>query len=145
LQSGTEHRLLTDAITNPDKLKKLESEIHGSDVPIAHTPAVAEAISVEPEALQPEALELEALEHTEAAVETVSVSEEETAPPVEAEPVDLAPGAEELIKAPMEEKAEAEVVPTLEAAATEAGAENAGAKQESEGSDEVHPAVVKAE
>jgi type VI secretion system protein ImpB len=109
--------LLTDAITNPDKLKKLESEIRASDIPVVELPVAMEAISVEPPAAeeipQPELADSDAVIPTSGDVE---VEAETVAAPVE---------ATEPIEAPAEEA----VGPTVEAAAAEPAKESGDADQ----------------
>jgi type VI secretion system protein ImpB len=136
--------LLTNAITDPDKLKKLESEIHGSDASITAPPAAAEAISVEPQALdhipEAESVDLAAVitppsSDVETEAETVRVSEEASTPPIEAEQVDLAPNAEAALDAPTEDE---QVTPALEAAVTDVVGEKVEEEKESEGPGGIH-------
>jgi type VI secretion system protein ImpB len=136
--------LLMDALNDPDKLKKLESEIHGSDASITAPPAAAEAISVEPQALdhipEAESVDLAAVitppsSDVETEAETVRVSEEASTPPIEAEQVDLAPNAEAALDAPTEDE---QVTPALEAAVTDVVGEKVEEEKESEGPGGIH-------
>ncbi len=135
--------LLMDALTDPDKLKKLESEIHGSDASITAAPAAAEEISVNPQALdhipEAETVDLAAVvtsssNDVEVEAETMSVSEEASAPSAEAEHVDLASNGDAPLDAPAENE---QVASAVEAAATDVGAEKVEGKIESEGPDGV--------
>lgn len=85
--------LLTDAVSDPGKLKKLESEIHGSDASPTPPPVATESITVEPQAPGDipveEAVDVPGV--IEAEAKTESASEEVPAPPTEAEQIDFAP------------------------------------------------------
>jgi type VI secretion system protein ImpB len=124
--------LLTDAITDPDKLKKLESEIHGSDASITAPPAAAEAISVEPQGSDhiPEA---------ESVDSAASPSIDASAQPTETEAVDLAPNGDAPLDAPAEGE---QVTPASEATAADVGAEKVEEEKESEGPGGVHATAL---
>lgn len=123
--------LLNDAITNPAKLKKLESEIHGRDASIAAPPVAAAPAAVAPAAAVaadasgveppvaaeiPETVSLESI----AAITQPSVAEQAPAPPAEAEHAEPVAQAD----APVESLAEAEQT----AAAEEVSASGASAE-----------------
>ncbi len=136
--------MLTDAITDPYKLKKLESEIHGSAASITAPPAAVEAIGVESQALdhtsEADSVNLGAVmtppsNDVGVEAETESVSEEASAPPTEAQPVDLAPNGGGPFDASAEEE---QVTPALQASASDIAEEKAEEKNESGGPDGAH-------
>jgi type VI secretion system protein ImpB len=105
--------LLTEAITDPQKLKRLESEIHGSVAAAAAPPAGAEPAAEEASAppAPEEPIDL-------APEEPIDLAPEEPIDLPPGEPIDLAPAADAPLDAPTPDGATPEV-PTPGAPATE--------------------------